>query len=122
MLILKERVAKFFVQSIIGGVILTFVSLLFRSELVLAEPPHILPCVMQVFQICERQIMYGFPMFWLKCLNGVNMIGCGPVVGHFSKFFFLWQGFLVDVSFYAFCLSLILYYEREFKLRTLIKS
>jgi hypothetical protein len=70
---------------------------------------HVLPCIYQVFEIPQTRTSYGFPVFWLTHVKGIKQIGCGPIVGTFSTYAFVWEGFLANFVFYALGCSLIVF-------------
>ncbi len=113
MQISKVKVTKFLARVIILGVVLTFISTVYKFEYHI--PPSLELCVMLIFKKPLKQTSYGLPFFWLSSVEGVYKYGCGPVVSHFSEYSLLWQGLLGDVLFYASCCSLLLYCRNRLK-------
>ena len=90
---------RLFLGATVLGIAGTFASTLYVSES--THRIGLLPCVMLVFHIPLKIISRGFPLFWLFYTEGVDQIGCGPIVGHFSTYSICAVGLLVDVAFYS---------------------
>lgn len=101
---------KFFGVSLLCGIGSTFMSAMYASEFCYSQD-YLLPCIMKIFTVPQRCISYGWPMVWLVHLEGIEQVGCGPVVGEFSTWSFMWLEFLADVLFYASLFMPILFFR-----------
>jgi hypothetical protein len=70
---------------------------------------------MRVFHIPLKVISRGFPLFWLLYVEGVDQIGCGPIVGYFATYSVSWLGLLADVIFYTLSSLGIFYFYHRIK-------
>jgi hypothetical protein len=117
----KRSEIKLFALLVIFGVSFTVTSGLYKYEYDYS-PDFLLPCILKIFHIPLKQISCGFPLFWLIYIEGIDMIGCGPIVGHFSTYSILRLGLIVDVFFYTLCSSIIVYFYHRFRQTSLSKS
>jgi hypothetical protein len=101
---------KLVIQLFIYGIILALLSGFYNYELEF-EYPHDLefPQVLGFTAYFPlKQINYGAPMSWLAYVSGVILNEGGHEIGHFSRYDFLWQGFIVDASIYTLvCFSIL---------------
>ena len=62
-------------------------------------------CLYAEFTIPKKSTAFGFPLAFLTRTDWVRMIGCGPILGEFSSYFFCPFGFMGDTTFYALIIS-----------------
>lgn len=115
MQLIKASTASTLVGLVLFGVLLTFVSALYKVEFTF--PPSLQPCVMRIFQVPMKQTSYGFLFFWLVEVEGVYKVGCGPIVDEFITHSVLWPGLFSDIFLCAFCYSLILHLKNKLEAR-----
>jgi hypothetical protein len=95
-----------FVLLIVIGIGFTLLSAMLGSDFQRLHPSYMLPCIRRVFDVSESVRSYGYPVFWLFRVDGVKMIGCGPIVGGaFSHYSFCFIGFLLNTILYALIFS-----------------
>jgi hypothetical protein len=103
-----REVLGLFVLLIVIGIGFTLLSAMLVSDFQRFHPFYMLPCIRQVFNVPESVRSHGFPVFWLFRVDGVRMIGCGPIVGAFSHYSFCFIGFLLNMILYALIFSPII--------------
>lgn len=59
------------------------------------------PCLYATFNVPVKITTLGFPLAFLTRTDLVQMIGCGPVLGRFSSYFFCPFKFIADAIFYS---------------------
>lgn len=97
-----------FVLLIVIGIGFTLLSAMLMSDFQRLHPSYMLPCIRRVFDVSESVRSYGYPAFWFFRVDGVRMIGCGPIVGAFSHYSFCFIGFLLNTILYALIFSPII--------------
>lgn len=97
-----------FVLLIVIGMGFTLLSALLVSDFQRLHPSYMLPCILRVFSVPESVRSYGYPVFWLFRVDGIRMIGCGPIVGAFSHYSFCFIGFVLNTILYALIFSPII--------------
>ncbi len=83
------------------GVAYTLLSALRVSDFQDLHPSYMLPCVLRIFRVPVNVTKYGFPLSWIICVDGIEIVGCGPVVGAFSQYSFCFIVFLLDTVVYT---------------------
>jgi hypothetical protein len=80
------------------GSVLATVSLLYER----VEDLHTFtPCLYAAFTVPVKVATFGFPLAFLSRTDWVRMIGCGPIFGKFSNYFFCIFKFTADAVFYT---------------------
>lgn len=97
----KKELCKLFLVLVGCGVVFALLSATYEKvECSTPERSYMLPCVMHIFEIPQNMTTYGFPFAFATRTDGIRMVGCGSVVGTFSRLSFCIWRFLANVLIY----------------------